>query len=234
MPVLLVSRCMLISLLATAFLLSSISGNSEEKPISATQLTERLARMDLSRAATLQRYTAMRRYVLNNERFHTHAEMTVRMTYTAPGKKEFEVVSESGSVWIRKHVFWKLLQAEKDGTRADARNQTRITPENYDFKLLTAEKQNGRPCYVFDVVPKRNNKYLFRGRVWVDTEDAAVARIEGSPAQKPSFWTTSVHFVHRYEKFGPYWLATSNVSETEVRLFGRTDLKVDYFDYSIE
>ena len=61
-----------------------------------------------------------------------------------------------------------------------------------------------------------------------------MARIDASPAQNPSFWTTKVHFVHQYEKVGPYWLAASNVSETEVRVFGTTDLKIDYFNYSIQ
>jgi hypothetical protein len=95
------------------------------------------------------------------------------------------------------------------------------------------EAANGRPCYLLDAIPRTKNKYLFRGRVWVDAEDAAVTRVEGSPAQSPSFWTASVHFVHQYEKVGPYWLAASNVSQTEVRIFGSTELKVEYSDYVV-
>ncbi len=212
-------------------LLASPPPDSQES--SARLLTDRMAQMDGSRAATLERYSVTRHYVLHNKRFNKHAEMSVRMTYTAPGKKEFEVLSESGSGWIRSHVFRKLIQAEMDSARIDARKDSRITTENYDFHLLGTETANGRPCHLLDATPKTKNKYLFQGRVWMDTEDAAVARIEGSPAQNPSFWTTKVHFVHQYAKVGPYWLAASNISETEVRVFGSTELKIEYLDYVI-
>jgi hypothetical protein len=191
-----------------------------------------MAEMDATRAASLRGYTVMRRYLLDNHRLHVHAEMTVSMTYTAPGHKEFKVLSETGTAWIRSRVFRKLLQAEVEGASPDAGNH--IVPANYNFRLIGTAKQNDRPCYVLEAEPKSKNKYLFRGRIWVDAEDAAVARIDASPAQNPSFWTTKVHFVHQYEKIGPYWLAASNVSETEVRVFGTTDLKIDYFNYSIQ
>ena len=61
-----------------------------------------------------------------------------------------------------------------------------------------------------------------------------MTRIDGAPAQNPSFWTTKVHFVHRFEKLGPFWLAASNVSDTEVRMFGTTELKIEYFNYKID
>jgi hypothetical protein len=107
------------------------------------------------------------------------------------------------------------------------------TPDNYNFRLVGMDTANGRPCYLLDATPRTKNKYLFRGRVWVDAEDAAVSRIEGRPAENPSLWTASVHFVHQYKKVGPYWLAASNISQTEVRIFGSTELKVEYSDYVI-
>jgi outer membrane lipoprotein-sorting protein len=223
---------MRISFLAAVVVFACVASTATDTPLSCKQITDRLAEMDATRAASLRGYTVMRHYLLDNHRLHMRAEMTVRMTYTAPGRKEFKVISETGAAWIRKNVFRKLLQAEVEGAGQDAGNH--IVPANYNFRLVGTEKQNDRPCYVLEAEPKSKNKYLFRGRVWVDVEDAAVARIDGRPAQNPSFWTTKVHFVHQYEKVGPYWLAASNVSETEVRVFGTTDLKIDYFDYSIQ
>ena len=60
--------------------------------------------------------------------------MTVRMTYTAPGRKEFKVLSETGATWVRNHVFRKLMQAEQDGARQAA--GTHIVPANYNFRLV--------------------------------------------------------------------------------------------------
>ncbi len=201
--------------------------------LSSEQLTERMAQMDQRRMSALQRYTATRRYVLDNRRFHKHAEMTVRMTYVYPGRKEFEVVSETGSAWVRKWVFRRLMETEREAARDDVRNQVRITPQNYEFRLLGTEAKDGRACYLIEVVPRTRSKYLFQGRAWVDVEDAAIVRIEGTPAKNPSFWTPKIHFVHRYGKFGPFWLPTSNHSETEVRIFGSTEIEIEYFDYQV-
>jgi hypothetical protein len=125
------------------------------------------------------------------------------------------------------------MRVEQENAQGAAHQETRITPDNYNFRLIGMATANGRPCYLLEATPRTKAKYLFRGRVWVDVEDAAVTRVEGSPAQSPSFWTGSVHFVHQYEKVGPYWLAASNISQTEVRIFGSTELKVEYSDYMI-
>src|SRR2546428_11436748 len=81
----------------------------------ATEVVQRMVRMNTTRAATLKGYTVTQRYVLDNSRFHGHAELTARMTYTAPDKKQFVVLLETGSGWIRNRVFRKLMQAEVEG-----------------------------------------------------------------------------------------------------------------------
>jgi hypothetical protein len=108
---------------------------------------------------------------------------------------------------------------------------TRIVPENYQFQLVGSAPIMGRPAYVIDVVPKRSDKYLFRGRIWIDAEDYAIARVEGQPAKNPSFWTRSVHFVQQYQKYGPFWFPANTTSVTEARIFGTTDVTIRYFDY---
>jgi len=198
-----------------------------------TRLTDRMAQTDRERLKTLERYTGTQHYVLNNKRFKTHAEMTVRAVYGPEGEREFQVLSESGSEWVRKYVFRRLMRVAQESAQGVDHQETRITPANYNFRLVRMDTANGRQCYLLDATPRTKHKYLFRGRVWVDAEDAAVARVEGSPAQRPSLWTASVHFVHQYKKVGPYWLAASNVSQTEVRIFGSTELKVEYSDYVI-
>ena len=60
--------------------------------------------------------------------------------------------------------------------------------------MLASEFLEARPVYVIQVLPKREDKYLFEGRIWIDAEDFAVVRVEGKPAKNPSFWTRSVHF----------------------------------------
>ncbi len=83
-----------------------------------------------------------------------------------------------------------------------------------------------------NVKPKRKEKYLFQGLIWVDAEDYALVRAEGSPAKNPSFWTKSTHFVQLYRKAGPLWFPLATQSVTEARIFGTTDVNIEYFDYA--
>jgi hypothetical protein len=55
--------------------------------------------------------------------------------------------------------------------------------------------------------------------------------MEGEPAKNPSFWIKNVHFAHTYKKHGSYWLAASDNSVSEARIFGPTELRIEYFDY---
>jgi hypothetical protein len=70
------------------------------------------------------------------------------------------------------------------------------------------------------VKPKAPTKYHFVGRIWVDAEDFAVARIEGTPAVKPSIWISKTAFVHTYKKVVSFWLPKSNTYEGDVRAYG--------------
>lgn len=201
--------------------------------IGLEKLLARMAEKDQSRAATLQDYSSLRRYALHNKRFHTTAEMTVRMTWRHPGDKFFEVLSEQGSSTVRKRVLRKILDAELEAAAREARSDTRITPVNYTFTLAGSAVEQGRSCYLLDIAPKTPNRFLIRGRIWVDAEEFAIVRIEGSPAQSPSFWVRSTTFVHRYERLGDHWLPVSNHSATEARVFGHTEVTIEYSGYRI-
>jgi hypothetical protein len=120
---------------------------------------------------------------------------------------------------------------EAESSRRSDREQSRILPKNYDFRLIGTATSEGRPAYLLDLIPKTKNKFLIRGRVWVDAEDYAVTRIEGSPAKNPSFWIKSVKIVQRYGKTGPFWLPVLNSSSAEARIFSTTDVTIEYFDY---
>jgi len=64
-----------------------------------------------------------------------------------------------------------------------------LTLENYRFQLVGYESGPFGAMYVLTVEPRKNEKYLYRGRIWVDADDFAVVRLEAEPAKNPSFWT---------------------------------------------
>jgi len=200
---------------------------------SADEVVAKMVQHDDERRAALQGYTGVRRYVLENPKYHKQAEMLVRMVYRKDGSKEFEIESCTGWGGARRHVFPRLLEAETEASRPGSPENSRMTPENYSFTMLGVDQVEGRKTYVLEVTPKKQKKYLMRGSIWVDAEDFAIVRMDGEPAKNPSFWTKSVHFGHRYQKVGPFWLAASDSSLTDARIFGPTELRIDYFDYVV-
>jgi hypothetical protein len=160
-----------------------------------------------------------------------HAEMVVNVTYRAPDTKEFTIMSQSGSGWLVDHILKRLLQSEKEGARD--RDSLEINTENYDFSLLEPYTSAVGSGYVLSVEPKNKNKYLYRGKIWVDGSDFGVTRIDAEPAVNPSFWTKKSEFHHTYTKIGDFWLPLENYSISSIRLGGRAVLTIRYADYRI-
>jgi hypothetical protein len=211
-------------------MLAAQDGPSVQLP-SADEVVAKMVQRDDERRSALEGYTSERRYVLENTKHHKEAEMLVRMIQHKDGSKQFEVVSSSGWSGARKHVFPRLLEAESEASRLSSSEDSRVTPKNYSFSMLRSEKVEGREAYVIEVMPKKQEKYLMRGTIWVDVVDLAIVRMEGAPAKNPSFWTKDVQFAHKYEKHGQFWLAASDNSVSDARIFGPTELRISYFDY---
>jgi negative regulator of sigma E activity len=205
--------------------------SSQQLP-STSDVVANMMERDSQRQAALHGYTSNRRYVIENSRHHKRAEMLVAVTCLDNGSKQFQTVSATGWSVARSHVFPGLLEGEGEASRPDVREKSRISPDNYSFVLLGRDDINQRSAYVLSITPKAHNKYLVEGRIWVDAEDYAIARIEGKPAKNPSFWIKSVHFVHTYQKSGLFWLPVSDRSVSDARILGATELTIEYFDYA--
>jgi hypothetical protein len=203
-------------------------------PDTPTAIVQRMVEMNRARTKALRGYRSFRRYFAENSSFSLRAEVSVQEIYSFPGKKEFKIVSETGSPLIRHKVIEKLMEAEIDDTTDKHREEGELTPENYVFRQVGNETIAGRPAYIFEVSPKTSNKYLMRGRIWIDMQDFAVARMEGSTAYNPSFWTRKTHFVRNYEKHGVFWLPASLESDSQIMLAGKGLLKIDYSNYEID
>lgn len=218
-------------LIAIVMLLPSLSFSAD----TAEQIITKLAEHNRQRADALKGYTSKRTYQLHYRGFpgSKDAEMVVEAHYRAPSTKEFKIISESGSKVVINKVFHRLLTSEQEALNQDNQRETAMTTDNYDFKLEREEDENQRHYFVLHVEPKRKNKFLFRGLVWIDATDFAVARIEAQPAKNPSFWISKTEIQHRYVKIGEFWLPQQNISKTSVRLGGVATLTIDYGQYEV-
>ena len=204
-------------------------------PLTTQQVVAELVGMNLRRAQALHSYHGTRIYRLEYHGFPSSrgAEMVVDVKYRAPGTKEFTIRTSTGSRLILDKVFKKLLEAEEDAQAVEALKGTALNYDNYDFTMVGFESTPLRSMYVLLVEPRTKNKFLYRGRVWVDADDFAVVRLEAEPAKNPSVWTKNSEIEQLYVKVGDFWLPKRNHCVSSIRLGGRADLTIEYQDYQI-
>lgn len=208
---------------------------AQNASLSAEQVAKRLQEKNAQRAAALGQFNGTRIYRMRYTGFPSErgAEMVVNVAYRAPNTKTFSVVSQSGSKFIQDRVFKKLLEGEQEAGNEDNRRNTALSSENYEFTSAGYEITPEGNQYVLNIVPRIRNKYLYRGKIWVDAKDFAVVRIEGEPARNPSFWIKKTEVRHRYVKVNDFWLPAENHTESVIRLGGRAILSIEYKDYKI-
>lgn len=224
---------------AAALSRSLPADNSESSAPNATlpadQIARKLQEKNAQRAAALEQFTSTRIYRMQYRGFpgDRDAEMVVHVKFRAPNSKQFTVVSQTGSKFVIEHVFKKLLEGEQEAANEENRQQTALTTANYDFTSAGYETTPDGAQYVLNLWPKTNNKFLYRGKIWVDAKDFAVVRIEGEPAKNPSIWIKKTEVEHRYVKVNDFWLPARNHTESVIRLGGRAILSIEYKDYKI-
>lgn len=227
-----------------ALSLASLAGAQEVQQASARPKTPRLSlyqvlakleERNMQRAAALQQFEGKRVYRIQYRGFFRErdAEMVVKVHFTAPDNKQFTVVSQTGSRFVIDHVFKKLLEAEQEAAKGNGLREMALTRENYDFTLVDFQPAPAGGQYVLTLTPKTKNKYLYRGKIWVDAKDFAVVRIEGEPNRNPSMWISKTDFAHSYAKVDEFWLPAENHTETSVRFGGKSTLSIEYQDYKI-
>jgi transposase len=203
--------------------------------VSVDEVARMLQEKNRERAEALREFQGTRIYRMEYRGFPSdrEAEMVVNMSYRFPDKKEFTIISQSGSNFIINHVFKKLLEGEEEAAGQENRRRTALSLENYDFQMLDYENAPPGARYLLEVTPKSKNKFLYRGKIWVDAQDFAVTQIEAEPAKNPSFWIKKTDIEHKYVKVANFWLPAENRSESLIRLGGRATLTIEYNDYKI-
>jgi hypothetical protein len=159
--------------------------------------------------------------------------MIVDMIYDAPATKQFKIVSQSGPEWIIDRILKRLLEAELESMTEENRERVALNPSNYEFSGFEHQDSPDNCSYLVAVQPKIPSKLLYRGRIWVDSKDFAVCRIEAEPSKNPSFWIKKTEIHHSYLKIGDFWLPSKNESVSAVRGGGRAVLTIKYQNYEI-
>jgi hypothetical protein len=155
------------------------------------------------------------------------------MEYRRPDKKTFVTTSESGSGLVRHLALDPLIASEIEAASGKQRRDSSITPANYTLELLGEQQVGPYYCFVVRAMPRRSDKYLFEGKVWIDAQDFAVVRIAGHPAKKLSFWIEQADFVREYQRINGFWLPQKDETFVRVRMYGHEVLTIEHQNYTV-
>lgn len=188
------------------------------------------------REAGLVGYTAIEHYAVfrGSDAAHAAAEMTVRATYRSASGKSYEILSETGSPFLRKAVLERTLQNERALTKPTERVRALIDTGNYEMQVESNATLGNRPCVALQISPRRAASYLFAGQIWVDSRDGSIVQLKGTTAKPLSILTGRTQVERRYTLIDGYPMATRATATTSVAMIGEIRMVIDYSDYHLQ
>ncbi|MGA2571560.1 MAG: hypothetical protein ABSF23_13655 [Terracidiphilus sp.] len=152
---------------------------------------------------------------------HPTSDVIAQIDFVPPNTKTYSITESKGNP-LGEKIIRALLASETESQRKE--HGPEISRANYDFVLLRQQNFVGVPEYVFAIFPKRKDKYLLRGQIWVDKRTFRIRQIQGVPAESPSFWLTDLHITFQYADAGGMWVLVTVDALAKVRFFGQFTL----------
>ena len=178
-------------------------------------------------------YQVIREYHLSGTKTSSaNVNVIAQVDFRPPTGTDYSIQEWSGST-RGKQIVQRVLDHETGATRPNP-DQSALSSDNYDFVLAGETVVVGRPCYVLELRPKRREKDLLSGTVWVDKSSFRILQIEGEAAKSPSWWLRGVRIRMSFGDFAGTWLQTSMEAVADVRLFGSHTLTSRILDYRVE
>ena len=212
-------RFWLLGLVSLAMLASSAQETSPTAETKSPDLNLILQRWeDLQDPARFRRYEVTREYKV----FHGYdkqptSEVTAQIEFIPPDVKTYKIIQATGNSLGEKMVR-QLLDLETEAAKEGQMSE--MSRANYDFVFLRRENFGVVPEYVLGIIPRRKDKHLLRGQIWVDASTLRIRRIEGVPAKSPSFWLKNVHITMQFAPLGGTWVPVSFDAIATIRFLG--------------
>jgi hypothetical protein len=151
----------------------------------------------------------------------TTSDVRAQINFVPPNRKTYKIIQTTGQSRGEKMVR-ELLDLEAEAAKSEKSSE--ISRTNYDFVFLRRENFREVPEYVLGILPKRKDKNLLRGQIWVDAGTFRIRRIAGAPARSPSFWLRNIHVTLQYAELGGMWIPVTFDAIATVRILGQYTL----------
>jgi hypothetical protein len=195
---------------------SSKAGVQAKAPALDT-IVQSLEAAEQQNPARTSSYTVTQSYKLfHGDKIEPVSQTVAEVSFVPSGKTTYKITESSGSDRGKKMVR-DILDLEV----APVRKSSDISRRNYNFAFLQQEILGGSLTYLLRMIPKRNEKYLFNGLVWVDAKTFRIERIEGTPVKKPSWLIKHLNITLQYTNVDGLWLPTYIRAAVNVHFAGK-------------
>jgi hypothetical protein len=218
-------------LLLALFVAGASSAEDHVTTPNIETIVQRMAQARAANQAILRAYTVKRNYTLvGKDPQDTQARVLVQISFTPPSGKKF-VIQESSGTGFGERAVREMLEHET--AIVENHDSTELSRANYEFHLLREELCSERRCFVLAITPRRKDKTLLVGRIWVDATTYLLHRTEGAPAKGPSWWLRDSSIIFTYGDVNGMWLQTASESRADVRFVGRYTMFSRDVEYSV-
>jgi hypothetical protein len=190
--------------------------------------------VERSREANLAGYSVTEHYKIQNSHFEMAAEVVVQAAYSRAAGKTYRVQSRSGPSMLKDRLMDRILQEEANMSRGSVREQSLVTSANYDMRLIGEEKIGETRCLELDLMPRVKSPHLLRGKVWVDSRNKGLVRIEGQPPVGQSFFAGRPQVVRDYTVVDGFAFAQRSHAISSGLIQGKTEVTIIYDNYVVD
>jgi hypothetical protein len=151
------------------------ASTAEIKSPDLNQILQRLEDVQRHNPARSRPYQVKREYeVFRGDDKQPTSEVMTQVDFVPPDIKTYKITQTLGNSRGEKMVR-ELLDRETEAAKKGPGNE--INRTNYDFVFLRQENFGVVPEYVLRIAPKRKDKYLLRGQIWVNMSTFRIRRI---------------------------------------------------------
>jgi hypothetical protein len=210
----------LLALVATAWVFSYPlnAGELEASLPNLDLILDSLERTEMQNPALSRPYEVTRQYkVFRGDDTKPSSEVTAQISFTPPDIKTFKITEAQGNS-RGKEIASSLLEQEIASAKEGRKGA--ISRSNYNFVFLREHNFGAVPEYVLHIIPKRREKGLLLGDIWVDAKTYHIRQIVGVPLKSPSFWIKNINITVQFADVNGMWIFVSVDAIATVRFLG--------------
>lgn len=193
----------------------------------ANSIVQAMLKVQQDNKSRIRPFTVKRNYLLYDNGQDQKAQVVATISVLPPDDKQYEIERSSGGMGEK--VLRDVLKKETEPAKETQRKE--ISPANYNFQLIGQESLNGQRCYVLSLIPKRNERELLKGKIWIDAATYNIRQIEGSPVKNPSWWIRDLNIQMKFADVDGMWLHTATYAEADVRFKGKYVMQSHDMEY---